>query len=173
MKDVLIIVDVQLHFPSVTDQYVDGIFELCETFDEVYQIWDAIDSDKPDFEFPNEIEKIRKEYGGELLEEDIDSYNFSKKDKDLLKERFAEESFEPGDMFANEYNLSRNWFLYVGGNHTWFIVEEKLFQLFEKLRDEGKRAILCGGALMECLEDIRVLADSVGLESMVLQTHTY
>ena len=65
------------------------------------------------------------------------------------------------------------WFLYVGGAHEWFIVPEKLFQLFEKLKKEGKRPILCGGAKEECLEDIRILALTVGLEIKKLGTHIY
>jgi hypothetical protein len=175
MKDVLIVVDVQVHFKSVTDKYVDGIFELCETFDEVYQIWDDVDVNTPDFKFPNEVDRIRKEYGGELVEEDIDHYDFSEKDKALLKKGFQEEDLQSGDLFANGTGPKRNWFLYVGAhaNHPWFIFEEKLFALFEKLKSEDKRAILCGGARMECLYDIEILTEAVGLESTVLGTHTY
>ena len=175
MKDVLVVVDVQVHFKSVTDDYVDGIFELCKTFDEVYQIWDSNDVNTPDFKFPNEVARIRKEYGGYLDEDDIDDYEFSEKDKARLKEGFAEGHFEAGELFANGTAPNRNWFLYVGegANHPWFICEEKLFELFEKLKEEEKRAILCGGARMECLYDIEILAEAVNLEAMVLGTHTY
>jgi len=172
MKEVLIVVDVQVHFKSVTDEYVDGIFELCETFDEVYQIWDAVDVNTPDFKFPNQKDAIRKEYGGELIEEDLDYYNFSKKDKKRLKEGF-ETGLNPGEIFLDKDPRQNQWFLYVGGAHEWFIVPEKLFQLFEKLKKEGKRAILCGGARMECLYDIEVLTDAVGLDSTILGTHVY
>jgi len=173
MKDILVIVDVQVHFKSVSDEYVDGIFELCETFDEVYQIWDAVDVNTPDFKFPNEVDRIRKQYGGEILEEDIDDSPFSEEDKNRLRKGFNEEYFEPGEMFSHGEGAKRKWYLYVGGNHPWFIFEEKLFALFEKLKDQGKRAILCGGGRMECLYDIEVLADSMDLESTVLGTHTY
>lgn len=172
MKDVLIVVDVQVHFRSVSDEYVDGIFELCEQFDEVYQIWDAVDVNTPDFKFPNEADRIRKEYGGELLEEDIDDYPFSEKDKERLKEGFND-GFNSGELFVSGQEPKRTWFLYVGGIHPWFIFEEKLFALFEKLKSEGKRAILCGGAEEECLEDIRVLAMSMDLETEILGTHVY
>lgn len=172
MKDILIVVDVQVHFKSVTDKYVDGIFELCETFDEVYQIWDAVDVNTPDFKFPNEADRIRKEYGGELLEEDIDHYNFSEKDKARLIEGFND-GFDSGEMFVAGIAPKRQWFLYVGGIHLWFIFEEKLFALFEKLKKEGKQVILCGGAEEECLEDIRVLAMAMDLETEILGTHVY
>jgi hypothetical protein len=172
MEDVLIVVDVQVHFKSVSDKYVDGIFELCEQFNEVYQIWDAIDVNTPDFKFPNEVDRIRKEYGGELFEEDVDEYEFSEKDKERLKEGFND-GFDSGELFVAGQEPKRHWFLYVGGIHPWFIFEEKLFALFEKLKNEGKRAILCGGAEQECLEDIRVLAMSMDLDSEVLGTHTY
>jgi hypothetical protein len=170
--NVLIIVDVQVHFKSVTDEYVDGIFELCEQFDEVYQIWDAVDVNTPDFKFPNEVDRIRKEYGGELLEEDIEYYDFSEKDKVRLKEGFNDD-FDSGEIFVAGQKPKRQWFLYVGGIHSWFIFEEKLFALFEKLKKEGKQAILCGGAEEECLEDIRVLALSMGLQTEILGTHVY
>jgi hypothetical protein len=175
MKEVLVIVDVQVSFRGVTDTYVDGIKELCETFDEVYQIWDSNDVNSPDFKFPNEVDRIRKEYGGFLAEEDIDDYEFSEKDKARLKEGFAENHFNQGELFANGTAPNRNWFLYVGdtANHPWFIFEEKLFQLFEELKNEGKTAILCGGARMECLYDIEILAEAVGLDATVLGTHTY
>jgi len=172
MKDVLIVVDVQVHFKSVTDEYVDGIFELCEQFNEVYQIWDAVDVNTPDFKFPNQINVIRKEYGGELLEEDIDHYKFSENDRKRLREGFNN-GFSSGEMFADGQGQERQWFLYVGGIHEWFIIPEKLFTLFKKMKNEGKRAILCGGAEQECLEDIRVLAMSMDLDSEVLGTHTY
>jgi hypothetical protein len=168
------VVDVQVHFKSVTDEYVDGIFELCEQFDEVYQIWDANEVNTPDFKFPNEVDRIRKEYGGELVEEDVDQYEFSEKDKIRLKEGF-ENGFDSGELFANGTAPNRNWFLYVGAkaNHPWFIFEEKLFQLFEELKSENKRAILCGGARMKCLYDIEILAEAVELDATVLGTHTY
>jgi hypothetical protein len=170
--DVLIVVDVQVHFKSVSDEYVEGIFELCEQFDEVYQIWDAVDVNTPDFKFPNELDRIRKEYGGELAEEDVEHYDFSEKDKAGLKEGFKFH-FESGELFVAGKEPKRMWFLYVGGIHPWFIFEEKLFALFEKLKKEGKRTILCGGAEEECLEDIRVLAMSMDLKAEVLGTHTY
>ena len=173
MKEVLIVVDVQVHFKSVTDEYVDGIFELCETFDEVYQIWDAVDVNTPDFKFPNQKDAIRKEYGGILDEDDVDHYDFSDKERNRLKKAFEEEDFQNGDLFVTGKEPNRQWFLFVDGNHPWFIFEEKLFGLFEKLKSEGKRAILCGGARMECLYDIEVLTDAVGLDSTVLGTHTY
>lgn len=172
MKDVLIVVDVQVHFKSVSDEYVDGIFELCEQFDEVYQIWDAVDVNTPDFKFPNEVDRIRKEYGGELTDDQINDYDFSEKDKYRLEEGFND-GFDSGELFVAGKEPKRLWFLYVGGIHHWFIFEEKLFALFEKLKKEGKRAILCGGAEEECLEDIRVLAMAVNLKAEVLGTHTY
>ena len=98
MKEVLIVVDVQVHFKSVTDEYVDGIFELCKTFDEVYQIWDAVDVNTPDFKFPNQKDVIRKEYGGILEEDDIDHYDFSEKDKLYLKKAFKEEDFQRREL---------------------------------------------------------------------------
>jgi hypothetical protein len=172
--DVLIVVDVQVHFKSVTDKYVDGIFELCEQFDEVYQIWDAVDVNTPDFKFPNEVDRIRKEYGGELLEEDIDHYDFSEKDKARLIEGFND-GFDSGELFVAGTEPKRQWFLYIGANanHPWFIFEEKLFALFEKLKKEEKRTILCGGARMECLYDIEVLAEAMELDATILGTHTY
>jgi hypothetical protein len=170
--DVLIVVDVQVIFKSVSDEYVDGIFELCETFDEVYQIWDAVNVNSPDFKFPNEVDRIRKEYGGELLEEDVEHYDFSEKDKQRLIQGFND-GFDSGEMFVAGKELKRQWFLYVGGIHPWFIFEEKLFALFEKLKNEGKKAILCGGAEQECLEDIRVLAMAMDIETEILGTHVY
>jgi hypothetical protein len=172
MKNVLVVVDVQVHFKSVTDKYVDEIFELCKTFDEVYQIWDAVDVNTPDFKFPNQVNAIRKEYGGELLEEDIDYYQFSENDKERLREGFNN-GFSSGEMFADGQGEKIQWFLYVGGMHEWFIIPEKLFTLFKKLKTEGKQIILCGGAEEECLEDIRVVAMAMDLESEILGTYVY
>lgn len=169
MKDVLIVVDVQVHFKGVSDAYVDGIIELCETFDEVYQIWDAVDVNTPDFKFPNQRDMIRKEYGGELVEEDIDHYEFSIKDKERLREGFND-GFSTGEIFSDG---GKQWFLYVGGIHEWFVIPEKLFLLFDRLKKEGKKVILCGGAEEECLEDIRVVALSMDLETEILKTYTY
>jgi hypothetical protein len=103
----------------------------------------------------------------------VDHYDFSDKERARLKKAFEEEDFQSGDLFVAGKEPKRQWFLFVDGNHPWFIFEEKLFNLFEKLKSEGKRAILCGGARMECLYDIEVLTDAVGLDSTILGTHVY
>lgn len=51
--------------------------------------------------------------------------------------------------------------VYIGNNHKWFHVPKKLYDIFLNLKDE--LVYIVGGSDSECLEDIFITAESMGL----------
>lgn len=175
-QSVLIVVDVQKSFKKFfSEMYLNELKKYCQQFSTVYQIWDnhvdgkQVDKDylydnNPDipvhddlYHFPNQKELIEKRYNYDV---DVDFY---KKilDKDIyddIKQREANNSLKKGDLFKTN---ERTAIVYIGNNHQWFHVPVKLYNLLKT--NKGNSIYIVGGSDSECLEDIYITCESLGI----------
>ena len=172
----LIIVDVQKSFKKFfTEMYINELNKYCKQFKNVYQVWDnhvdgkQVDKDylyehDPEipihddlYHFPNQNELIEKRYNYDV---DVDFY---KKilEKDIykdIKEKEENNQLKKGDYFPTKEGTI---IVYIGNNHQWFHVPVKLYQHLLELK--GKEVIIVGGSDSECLEDIVITSEVLGV----------
>lgn len=173
----LIVVDVQKSFKKFfTEMYLNELKKFCKQFKEVYQIWDnhvdgkGVDKDylydhDPDipihddlYHFPNQTELIEKRYNYDVdadfykkvLSEEVHKEISNKEDNKQLKK---------GDYFPTKEGTI---IVYIGNNHKWFEVPIKLYKHLVELK--GKEVTIVGGSDSECLEDIVIAAESLGVD---------
>lgn len=179
-KQILLIVDVQKSFSEFfTENYRKELMNFCKNFDEVYQIFDnhhqGTDVEKdylydksPEtndtsdlFKFPNQVDIIEKRYNYDV---DVDFYK-KVLDQDTFDEiKSKEKSLKKGEFFKTTEGTV---IVYIGNNHKWFHVPKKLYDVFMKFKEaqkENLKIVIVGGAKGECLEDIIIAADSLGLK---------
>jgi hypothetical protein len=173
----LIIVDVQKSFRKFfSEMYLNEVKKYCKQFSEVYQIWDNhsegknVDKDylydhEPDipvnddlYHFPNQTELIEKRYNYDV---DVDFYKniLDKEVYNDIKQREESGTIKKGDLFKTKEGTA---IVYIGNNHKWFHVPLKLYRHFLELK--GKEVVIIGGADSECLEDIVIAGESMGLK---------
>ena len=176
IESTLIIVDVQEYFKKFfNDAYIAKLNTYCKLFTNVYQIWDNhVDGKTPDkdylydnnpeipinnklYRFPNQKHLIEKRYNY-----DVDSDFFRKiLDKKTYKEISDKESnnqLVKGQVYKTKEDTI---IVFIGNNHNWFHVPVKLYQIFLKLK--GQQVTIVGGADSECLEDIVIAGESLGV----------
>ena len=175
-NDALLIVDVQKSFRKFfTEMYLNQLRKYCQSFSEVYQIWDNhvdgknVDKDylfdeSPDipvhsdlYNFPNQKDIIEKRYNYDV---DVDFYknHLDSKTFKSLKEKEDSKTLKVGDIFNTKEGTV---IVYVGNNHKWFHIPKKLFNLLNRLK--GKSVTIVGGADSECLSDVFTAAESIGV----------
>jgi hypothetical protein len=183
-SSILIIVDVQKSFRKYfSELYLHELKNYCKQFSDVYQIWDnhvdgkQVDKDylyddNPDipvhddlYHFPNQCELIEKRYNY-----DVDA-DFYKKilDKEVyndIKSKESNNSLKRGDLFKTNEDTA---IVYIGNNHQWFHIPVKLYQHLIELK--GKDVTIVGGSDSECLEDIVISAESLGVN--IKRNHKY
>jgi hypothetical protein len=188
-QSILIIVDVQKSFKKYfTDNYVESLRNLCNKYDEVYQIFDnhhegknvdkdylydvspKVEESEDLYDFPNQKETIEKRYNY-----DVDA-DFYKKilDDDIHKQiKTKEDNLKKGEFFPTTEGTI---IVYIGNNHKWFHVPKKLYELFKNLRQaqsENAKISIVGGADGECLDDIVTTCRSLGLKIDKLENFIY
>jgi len=172
----LIIVDVQKSFRKYfSEMYLHELKKYCGNFSEVYQLWDNhvdgknVDKDylfdeNPDipvhndlYNFPNQKDIIEKRYNYDV---DVDFYKkiLDKETYDLIKTKEESDGLKRGDLFKTKEDTA---IVYIGNNHKWFQIPKKLYNLFEELR--GQEVTIVGGADSECLSDVFISAESMGV----------
>jgi hypothetical protein len=172
----LIIVDVQKSFRKYfSEMYLHELKKYCGNFSEVYQLWDNhvdgknVDKDylfdeNPDipvhndlYNFPNQKEIIEKRYNYDV---DVDFYKkiLDKETYDLIKTKEESDGLKRGDLFKTKEDTA---IVYIGNNHKWFQIPRKLYNLFVELR--GQEVTIVGGADSECLSDVFISAESMGV----------
>lgn len=186
-ENILIIVDVQKSFSKYfTDRYVDELKKYCGKFRRVYQIWDnhvegkSVDKDylyddDPDipingdlYHFPNQSDLIEKRYNYKV---DADFYKniLDKSVYEDIKKREEDNSLNRGDHFPTEEGTI---IVYIGNNHRWYHMPKKLYDLFEEITEaqsltesigKVRDVVLVGGADRECLDDVEVAAEIMGV----------
>jgi hypothetical protein len=175
-NETLIIVDVQKSFRKFfTEMYLHELKKYCENFSEVYQLWDNhvdgknVDKDylfdeNPDipvhndlYNFPNQKDIIEKRYNYDV---DVDFYKkiLDKETYDLIKTKEESNGLKRGDLFKTKEDTV---IVYIGNNHKWFQIPRKLYKLFEELN--GQEVTIVGGADSECLSDVFISAESMGV----------
>ena len=175
-NQVLLIVDVQKSFRKFfTEMYLHNLMKYCKNFTEVYQLWDNhvdgknVDKDylfdeNPDipvhmdlYNFPNQKDIIEKRYNYDV---DVDFYKdiLDKETFEKIKEKERGNDLEVGEIFETKEGTA---LVYIGNNHKWFQVPKKLYDLFKNLK--SREIIIVGGADSECLSDIYISAQSMGL----------
>lgn len=180
----LIVVDVQKSFKKFfTEMYLHKLKEYCGQFSAVYQIWDNhvngknVDKDylyhdDPEipihddlYKFPNQVELIEKRYNYDV---DADFYK-NILDKEVykdIKSREENNTIKRGDLFKTKEDTA---IVYIGNNHKWFHIPKKLYDLFLKLK--GKEVTIVGGSDSECLEDVLIAGESMGI--IMKRDHRY
>lgn len=165
----IVIVDVQESFKKYfNDAYLEALNEFCEDYKRVFQIWDSIDSNEPDYEFPNQVGTYEKQYGGELLPEDVENY-FPEPMWQTVKDKL-EEIPNSGDMFET---INGDAFVYIGGQHEWFICSRELLNLFKSFKEQNRTILLVGGAMHECIHDIFVTMKAIGVNVSYEMQYVY
>jgi len=175
-NDVLIIVDVQKSYKKFfSEMYLHELNKYCQSFSKVYQIWDNhIDGKEVDtqylfkdepkipvhddlYNFPNQKDIIEKRYNYDV---DVEFYKkvLDKETYNLIKSKEESNELKRGDYFETK---EETLIVYIGNNHKWFQVPKKLYKLFERLR--GKEVTIVGGADSECLSDVFITAESLGV----------
>ena len=172
----LIIIDVQKSFRQfVTEMYLHELNKYCETFVNVYQIWDNhvegrnVDKDflydkDPSmpvngdlYFFPNQKKLIEKRYNYNV---NVDFYKkiLSKDIYDIIKDKELNNQLKKGDIFKTTEGTH---IIYIGNNHIWFHIPKKLFNLFSQLK--GENVTFVGGSMDECFEDVITAAEIMGI----------
>jgi len=175
-NDILIIVDVQKSFRKFfTEMYLHELKKYCESFDTVYQIFDNhvdgkdvednyLYDERPEipihsdlYHFPNQKDIVEKRYRYNV---DVDFFKkkMDSKTYKILKEKELNGQIKVGDFFKVKGGIH---LIFVGNNHKWFECPKKLWDLINKFK--SKKVILVGGADNECLEDIYVLCEAIGV----------
>lgn len=148
----LIVVDVQKEFSNfIPEGMVEAISEYCNTFNNVYQIWDSNKAKSPSYNFPNQKETIVKKFGTKFSEE-------LEKTVKELNQKYPDA--KEGDMF--DFDDVNSYVIRVKNNHGWFYVPENMARLFNTLK--GKHVVLIGGAKSECIKDVFEALESFGID---------
>lgn len=175
-NNTLIIIDVQKSFRKFfSEMYLNELKKYANGFKNVYQIWDNhidgknVDKDylydhNPDipvhgdlYHFPNQVDLIEKRYNY-----DVDA-DFYKKilDKDIYNdicEKEKNKTIKTGDIFKTKEGT---YIVYIGNKHRWHHVSKKLYNLLSNLK--GQEITIVGGSDSECLEDIVIVSESLGV----------
>jgi hypothetical protein len=185
-KDILIIVDVQKSFKKFFNElYLSELKKYCNKFNRVYQIWDNhIDGQNVDkdylydedpeipvhedlYHFPNQKDLIEKRYNYDVnadfykkvLDDDVYEEVKNKEERDELKQ---------GDHFPTKEGTI---IVFIGNNHRWYHMPKKLHELFMEITEaqnedlsEIRNVYLVGGADGECLDDVEVAAEIMGVQ---------
>ena len=173
----LIIVDVQKSFSKYfTEMYLHKLKEYCKQFSNVYQIWDNhvdgkhvdkdyLYDDDPEipihddlYHFPNQKDLIEKRYNYDV---DVDFYKkiLDKEVYNEIKQKEENKTIKKGELFKTNEGTA---IVYIGNNHKWMHLPVKLYELFLELK--GKEVIVAGGSDGECLQDIYIAGNSMGVK---------
>jgi len=174
---ILIIVDVQKSFKKFfTDNYITALNKYCQSFKDVYQIWDNhidgknVDKDylydeNPDipvhndlYSFPNQRDMIEKRYNYDV---DADFYKkiLDEKVYNDIKQKEKNHLLNRGDFFKTTEDT---YLIYIGNNHKWYHLPKKLQELFTNLK--GKEVVMVGGSDQECYLDVETAAKTFGVK---------
>ncbi len=173
----LIIVDVQKSFRKFfSEMYLNELKKYCKGFKNVYNLFDNhvdgenIDKDylydqSPDvilhddiYYFPNQRDIIEKRYNYNV---NVSFYKsiLDKSIYDDIKLREDNKKLKKGEIFKTKKGTH---IVYVGNKHIWFHIGKKMYRLFES--KIGKKVYIVGGSDSECLEDVYVAAETIGVK---------
>ena len=166
----LLIVDVQDCFSNFfTEKYLEKLIEHCELFSNVYQIIDVTDYPEQSYNFPNQIQVLEKEYGGEIpIEQASDCFSGEVLENYLTAlDEYLNKGIEEGIYWKMN---NGDYYFYIGGKdnngigHNWFICPEKLYNFFISIKNRNIELEVVGGAQYECLYDITTILDALDIK---------
>jgi hypothetical protein len=196
-KDILIVVDVQKSFKKFFNEiYLHELKKYCSEFSKVYQIWDNhvdgknVDKDylydedpeipihKDLYHFPNQVDLIEKRYNYDV---DADFYKkvLTPETYEEVKTKEDANELKRGDFFPTEEGTL---IVYIGNNHKWYHMPKKLHELFTEVAEaqslneglsEVRDVILVGGADGECLTDVEIAAEAMGVKLRLNHKYIY
>jgi hypothetical protein len=196
-KDILIVVDVQKSFKKFFNEvYLHELKKYCNEFSKVYQIWDNhvdgrnVDKDylydedpeipvhKDLYHFPNQTDLIEKRYNYDV---DADFYKkvLTSETYEEVKSKEDADELKKGDFFPTDEGTL---IVYIGNNHKWYHMPKKLHELFTEVAEaqnmneglsEVRDVILVGGADGECLTDIEIAAEAMGVRLKLNHKYIY
>lgn len=154
----LIVVDVQDSFSKfISDEYVHALYNYCENFERVYQIWDHINQNEPTYTFPNEYDNCSKEYG----DLELDHFDEFFHEADIERcQRIYENPSKGNVLHCKDDSV---W-LYVGEKHEWFLLKKNLEKFLRDIKQFDQTPTICGGSERECLSDLEIACAYVGLK---------
>jgi hypothetical protein len=172
-NETLIIVDVQEPFSkwwnnAGHETLPNDINDYCKNFHKVYQIWDDHDAKSPSWKFNNEVAVLRKHYGVDQPDGEIQDYSayFEGDELKNVMDTINSGVLEPAIFKRKEGNYA----ILVCGSHKWFLATKELVETLLLINDD---IILVGGAEGECLKDIEVLLKLIGKTFSVNYEYTY
>jgi hypothetical protein len=178
LESTLLIIDVQKSFKKFfTELYVNQLKKYAAQFTDVYQVFDNhvdgknVDTDylydkTPEsqddhhdtYDFPNQKDVIEKRYNYnvslDFFKEKIDKKNF-----DVFKTKEKNGQLRIGDMVETKLGTK---LVFIKNNHIWFECPKKLYDLFCELKN--KEVVIVGGSDNECLQDIFIAGESMGVK---------
>ena len=174
---ILVIVDVQKSFRRFfSEMYLNELKKYCKNFKYVYQIFDNhIDGKNVDkdylydkdeeaqtdhhdlYEFPNQKDVIEKRYRYDV---NVDFFkNLLDKDTyQTMKTKEKNKQLKRGEMFKTSKGT---YLVFIGNTHNWFECPKKLLNLLNSWK--GQEVTVVGGAREECLKDVVVVAEALGV----------
>lgn len=174
---ILVIVDVQKSFRRFfSEMYLNELKKYCKNFKYVYQIFDNhIDGKNVDkdylydkdeeaqtdhhdlYEFPNQKDVIEKRYRYDV---NVDFFkNLLDKDTyQTMKTKEKNKQLKRGEMFKTSKGT---YLVFIGNTHNWFELPKKLLNLLNSWK--GQEVTVVGGAREECLKDVVVVAEALGV----------
>jgi hypothetical protein len=169
----LLIIDVQKSFSKFfTDEYVENLKKYADTFTNVYQVWD-------NHKYSKSKENSYLYNNNPIIPVNGDLYNFGEKlliekrytydvDADFFKKILSKETYDEmkskegsntiGDKYYTKYGTV---LVYTDNKHQFFHVPKRLYNLFKELMNQ--EVIVTGGAGKECLHDIKIAGESLGV----------
>jgi len=172
----LIIVDVQKSFRKFfTEMYVNQLQKYAKQFTNVYVIYDNhyqgknVDKDYLYDEVQDELDKdevYKFKDGQELIEKryqydvDADFYRkiLDKETYKIVKEKEKKNQLKVGELYMTTEGTA---IVYIGNNHQWYHVPKRLYELFLDLK--GQVVTIVGGSNGECIRDVEVAAEAMGV----------
>jgi hypothetical protein len=172
----LLVVDVQKSFKKFyTPMYLNELIKFCGQFTNVYQLWDNhvegkdVDTDylyhnNPKipisndlYNFPNQKDLIEKRYNY-AVNADFYRKNLDKDVYTQIKDLENKKQLKKGQYFPTKVGTI---IVFIGNNHQWFECPKKLLNLLNSWK--GQEVTVVGGAREECLKDVVVVAEALGV----------
>lgn len=174
----LLIVDVQKSFKKFfNDLYLNELKKYASQFKNVYQLWDNhvdgknVDKDylydkeeeaqtdhKDLYDFPNQLDVIEKRYrynvSLDFFKDIIDGKTYNE-----MRSKEQKNQLRVGDIVVTKMGTI---LVFINNNHRWFECPKKLYEIFKSYK--GKEIIVVGGADNECLQDVFIAGESLGVK---------
>jgi hypothetical protein len=182
----LIIVDVQKSFKKYfTDMYIYEVQKYAKQFSNVYVIYDNHYQGKdvdPDYLYDEvqddlDDDEVYDFKDGQILIEKRYNYNVNvdfyrkildEKTYNDIKNKEKNNQLKIGEVFPTTQGTA---IVFVNNNHKWFHIGKALYQTLVQLKNQ--QATIIGGSSWECLKDVKIAAQSLGVKIVENKNYIY